>query len=133
MGVLYHYSKNNIFVSIGIHFLNNLIAVIGIFVLGGIGYWVESIVSLLKANKAMDKGDYENAILIYRDAFSQKATAGDLFNLGRAYIYVGEIDEAIDCFKVLDVIIPEEVVAKEMLVGLYLTKKTFRKQLNMDF
>ena len=37
MGVLYHYSKNNIFVSIGIHFLNNLIAVIGIFVLGGIG------------------------------------------------------------------------------------------------
>ena len=80
-----------------------------------------------KANKAMDKGDYENAILIYRDAFSQKATAGDLFNLGRAYIYVGEIDEAIDCFKVLDVIIPEEVVAKEMLVGLYLTKENISK------
>ncbi len=36
MGIMYHFSKNNIFVPITIHFINNLLAAIGILVLRGL-------------------------------------------------------------------------------------------------
>jgi len=36
MGMMYHFSKNNIFVPITIHFINNLLAAIGILVLRGL-------------------------------------------------------------------------------------------------
>jgi hypothetical protein len=75
-----------------------------------------------RADRAMDRGRYSEALVSYRRAFDEAPSAALLYNMGRAQEKLGHYAEALRSLQAFDASAPAEVKARVPGLGAIMTR-----------